>query len=307
MAPPRRSPRLRTRPGQRGPLRGRDADRRRDRDLLRLHQAHPVQTRLPAQGGVQHGDEHPLEVAGSHRGRGRRQGGLDQARRPHRPRHDGTRKQGAADPHRRDGEDQAAHLPGRQLVRRTATRQPVGEDGVLRLHDPDHPDLRPGPARPGPQRPEHGHAGEPAEVPDRLRRRPHQAAGRGRKRRTAPGGAQRHGSAGDQQDLPLRPGSAARRRDHQPGPDRDRTARLLETDRRDRQGDLGAERARAAARRTDRQLQHLLRSVRQPERKPEPPRRRTAHLAEGHHARAARAGRVVRPDQGASRRTSCRA
>ena len=33
---------------------------------------------------------------------------------------------GPADPHRRDVEDQAADLPGRQLVRRTAAGQPLG-------------------------------------------------------------------------------------------------------------------------------------------------------------------------------------
>ena len=172
--------------------------------LLRLHQAHPVQTRLPAQGPVQLGGEHPLEVAGAHRRRRRRQGHLDQARRQHRPRDDGNRKQGSADPHRRDREDPPAHLPRRQLVRRTPARQPLGQHGLLGLHDPDHADRRPGAARPGARRAQHRHAREPAEVPDRLRRRPHQAAERGRKRRTAPRGTRRQRRAGDQQDLPVR-------------------------------------------------------------------------------------------------------
>ena len=61
---------------------------------------------------------------------------------------------------------------------------------------------------------------------------------------------------------------AARRRGHQPGVRGHRTARPLQARRRDRQGDLGAERPRAAARRTDRKLQHLLRLLRRPEHEP---------------------------------------
>ena len=231
-------------------------------DLLRLHQAHPVQTRLPAEGGVRHGRQHPLQVAGADRRRRRRQGQLDQARGQDRPGDDGNRIARAADPHRRDGQDPPADLPRRQLVRRTAARQPVGEDGLLGLHDPDHADLRSGAARPGARRLNTDtranlqnfliYYGEGlTRKPDAAENAEQDPEVRGSERRP-----------GDQQDLPPRARGAARRRDHQPGDHRHRTARPLETDRRHRQGHRGAERARAAARRTDRQLQHVLRRVR---------------------------------------------
>ena len=104
----------------------------RDRRVLRLHQARPVQTRLPPEGGVRHGRQHPTQVAGAHRRRRRGHGHLDPARGQRRPGEHGNRTERAADPHRRDAEDQAADVPGRQLVRRTAAGQPHGADDLLR-------------------------------------------------------------------------------------------------------------------------------------------------------------------------------
>ena len=75
------------------------------------------------------------------------------------------------------------------------------------------------------------------------------------------------------------PAVAAGRRDPQPGDHRHRTARPLQTDRRHRQGDRGAERPRAAARRTDRQLQHVLPRLRRPVRAAARDRRRAAEHA----------------------------
>ena len=63
-------------------------------------------------------------------------------------------------------------------------------------------------------------------------------------------------AASAQQSLRARAGGRARRRDHQPGDRRHRTARPVQARAEHRQSDLRAERARAAARRTDRQLQH---------------------------------------------------
>ncbi len=161
----------------------------RDRGVLRLHQAHPVQTRLPPERRVRERAQHPAQIAGAHRGRQRRPGQRDPARRQHRPRDDGNRIARAADPRRRDRQDPPAPVPGRQLVRRTAARQPLREDGLLGLHDPDRADRRPGPARPGARRAQHRHAREPAELPDQLRRSAHAQAGRRRKRRTGTGSA----------------------------------------------------------------------------------------------------------------------
>ena len=79
LAPPRRHPGPRAQPHQPGPLRDRlpgDRDRRR---VLRLHQAHPVQTRLPPERAVRQRDQHQTEVAGAHRRRQRRQGDRHQA------------------------------------------------------------------------------------------------------------------------------------------------------------------------------------------------------------------------------------
>ena len=42
-------------------------------------------------------------------------------------------------------------------------------DGLLGLHDPDHPDLGPGPARSGPRRAEHRHARQSADASGRIR------------------------------------------------------------------------------------------------------------------------------------------
>ena len=218
-------------------------------------------------------------------------------------------QQRAADPHRRDGEDPAAHLPGRQLVRRTAARQPVGADGLLGRHDPDHPDLRPGAARPGARRAEHRHAREPAEVPDRLRRRPDAQADAGRRTPNR---------------TPKCAASTARRRSTRPTTARPkslrggaiinqaltghRTARPLETDRGHRQGDRRAERARAAARRTDRQLQHLLRRLRGAVASLQRDGRRAADARSRSITRGLRrAGRVVRPDQDVRARHPARA
>ena len=92
---------------------------------------------------------------------------------------------------------------------------------------------------------------------------------------------------------------AARRRGPQPGDHGHRTARPLETDREHRQGHRRAERARAAARRTDRQLQHVLRSpsprsrCRCARRSPSC-RRRSRSITRG----LRRARRVVRADRG---------
>ena len=63
-------------------------------------------------------------VAGAHRRRRRRQGQQRFPSGPYRAGHDGNRIERPADPRRRDGEDPPPDLPGRQLVRRTAARQP---------------------------------------------------------------------------------------------------------------------------------------------------------------------------------------
>ena len=67
------------------------------RRLLRLHQAHPVHARLPAQGRVRVGQLDPHELAGAHRRRQRRQGQDDRApgRHERRRRDDGDRRQRA--------------------------------------------------------------------------------------------------------------------------------------------------------------------------------------------------------------------
>ena len=75
----------------------------------------------------------------------------------------------------------------------------------------------------------------------------------------------------------IAPPGAARRGDPQPGDHGHRSARLLETDRERRQGHVGAQRARAGARRTDRQLQHVLLVLRRPVGRAARDRRRAAH------------------------------
>ena len=129
-------------------------------------------------------------------------------------------------------------------------------------HDPDHADLGPGAARPGARRAQHRHARQPAGLPDRLRRRadaPSRRQAEDAEQDPEVRGAER--GAGAQQGLRrAAPSAAARRRGRQPGDQRHRTARPLEAGREHRQSDRRAERARAAARRTDRQLQHLLRA-----------------------------------------------
>src|ERR1035441_7457520 len=105
---------------------GTDRDRaRRARDLLRLHQAHTVQTRLRAQGRVRHCDQHQTQVPRAHRGRQRGHGQLDPACRQVGPRDHGNRIAGPADPFRRHAEDPPADLPRRQLVHRTRSEEPI--------------------------------------------------------------------------------------------------------------------------------------------------------------------------------------
>jgi len=128
-------------PRQPRALRARSARGRGDRGVLRLHQAPPVQTRIPFEGRVRDGRQHPLEVTGAHRGGRRRQGDGDPAPGEGRPREHGNRTWRPADPLRCDPEDPPAYLFGRQLVRRTAARQPVGPDALLGPDAPDHPDL----------------------------------------------------------------------------------------------------------------------------------------------------------------------
>ena len=200
-----------------GPRGGRAAGADRDRRVLRLHQAPPVQTRLPSEGAVRDRGQHPAEVAGANRRRHDRPGHDDPARRQHGPREHGNRIARAADPQRRDGEGSPAPVPGRQLVRRTAARQAVGEDGLIRLHDPDHADFGSGAARPGARRAQHRYARQPAELPDQLRRSadglPDPCGGR----RTGTRSAWGERGAGAQQSLRARCGTAARRRDRRPG------------------------------------------------------------------------------------------
>ncbi len=74
----------------------RDRDHR-DRRVLRLHQAHPVQARLPPEGGIRDGRQHQPQITGAHRGCQRREGHLDQARGQHGRGDDGNRKRRSAD------------------------------------------------------------------------------------------------------------------------------------------------------------------------------------------------------------------
>ncbi len=128
-----------------------------------------------------------------------------------------------------------------------------------------------------------------------------------RKRRTGTGTARPQRRAGAQPGDPARPACPARHRDHQPGDHRHRTARPLQTDREHRHRDRGAQRARAGSRRTDRQLQHLLRLARVAVDESHAARRRAAHHADpdrlGPRLALGAAGPPTRP----SRTTSCRA
>src|SRR5947199_5873352 len=138
VAAPRRDPGQRTRAHESDPLRDRLLGHPRDRHLLRLHQEGAVQTRLPAPRGVQHGCEHKRQVARARRGRRRGPGHSHQPPGQRRRGDHGNQLALAADPLRRDDEDPAAHLLGRQLVRRTAAGEPVGADAALGRHGADH-------------------------------------------------------------------------------------------------------------------------------------------------------------------------
>ena len=96
----------------------------RRRDVLRLHQGHPVHERLPGPGAVRVGELDPAQLAGPDRRRGGRQG---QGRRGHgglkrRRAGAGARRRRAAAARGRDGQDPPAHLPRGQLLRRPQAR-----------------------------------------------------------------------------------------------------------------------------------------------------------------------------------------
>ena len=161
-----------------------------DRRVLRLHQAHPVQTRLPSEGGVRDGPQHPPQVARAHRrastwARSRsiqREGNAGLVNMEIEPKGlpihtDATLKIRPR-----------IFLEGNWFVE-LQPGSPSAHDALLRLHDPGHADLRPGAARPGARRAEHRHARQPAELPAGLRRRADAQADRRRKRRTGPGSA----------------------------------------------------------------------------------------------------------------------
>ena len=237
VAPPRRDPGRRAAPLQPGARRGRVPAGPRDRRVLRFHQARPVQTRLPPERGVRRRSvnihpKSPVRIAGVDVGKVtsiQREGNAGAG-------DDGNRNARAADPHRRDAEDPAAHLPGRQLVRRHCSpaahpRQTVSSGYTI----PITQTADPGAARPGARRAQHRHARQPAELPAGLRRRADAQARRRRKRRPGPRRVRAERRAGAEQDLPPRALRAARLGDRQPGARRHRTARSLRADHGDRQ------------------------------------------------------------------------
>ena len=129
--------------------RARGRDPGRPRDVLRLHQGHPVHERLPGQGAVRVGQLDPAQLAGPDRGRrgrqgqGRRGSGGLQRRRAGA----GARRRRAAAARGRDGQDPPAHLPRGQLLRGPQARHAERSRARLGRHDQGHADGHAGAAR----------------------------------------------------------------------------------------------------------------------------------------------------------------